>query len=315
MTAAFQSTVNVLNAFGVAGALYDDGPVRSAPWELNSSLASYNVIGATAYTGTTADPANGDASGVAAAGGTGPFVGILANSKVYATSGPSSGAIDPTMTLPNLILAELVTMGDIIVQLPTPANLGDLICYDQTTGKLASYPALTTFTAALSTGGTLSVTAVTAGQLQVGQQISGTGVTGIFITALGTGLGNTGTYTTNYTGSAVTSEAMSAPSLPPPAAAFTAAMSTGGTLSVTAVGSGELTIGSVIYGTGIPANTVVTALGTGVGGTGTYITNYTGVAITSEAMTADAQVAIPRAKVYRFSAAGGSANAVISITD
>ncbi len=43
---------------------------------------------------------------------------------------------------------------------------------------------------------TLTVSAVTSGQLGVGSEISGTGVTaGTYITALGTGLGGTGTYT------------------------------------------------------------------------------------------------------------------------
>jgi hypothetical protein len=45
---------------------------------------------------------------------------------------------------------------------------------------------------------TLTVSAVTSGVLGVGSQITGTGVTaGTFITALGTGLGGTGTYTVN----------------------------------------------------------------------------------------------------------------------
>jgi len=45
---------------------------------------------------------------------------------------------------------------------------------------------------------------------------------------------------------------------------------TGTTLDVTAVASGTLAIGDRIYGTGIDFNTVITALGTGTGGTGTY---------------------------------------------
>lgn len=52
-----------------------------------------------------------------------------------------------------------------------------------------------TFTGAI-TGTTLTVTAVATGTLQVGQIISGVGVTaGTYITALGTGTGGTGTYT------------------------------------------------------------------------------------------------------------------------
>lgn len=315
MTAAFQKTVNVQNAFGVPGELYDDGPVRAAPYELISASAAYNIIGATAFTVTSPDPGDNSGSAVAAAGGTGAFAGILMNSKVYATSGPSSGAIDPTLSLQNHTIAELLSMGDIIVQLPAPANIGDLVCYDNTTGKLSTYAALTTFTAAMSTAGVLSVTAVTAGSLQIGQVISGVGFAGVVITSLGSGTGNTGTYNTTYIGTAVASEAMSGPSLPPPAAAFTAAMSTAGTLSVTAVASGELQIGSQIYGTGVPVNTVITALGTGVGNTGTYTTNYTGVAIVSESMTADATTQVPNASVYRFAAAGGAGLGVIKLTN
>jgi hypothetical protein len=48
---------------------------------------------------------------------------------------------------------------------------------------------------------------------------------------------------------------------------------TGTTLAVSAVTSGELVVGQVISGTGISANTTITALGTGEGGTGTYTVN------------------------------------------
>lgn len=45
----------------------------------------------------------------------------------------------------------------------------------------------------------------------------------------------------------------------------------GTTLTISAVTSGQLGIGSELSGTGIAAGTVITALGTGLGGTGTYI--------------------------------------------
>lgn len=44
----------------------------------------------------------------------------------------------------------------------------------------------------------------------------------------------------------------------------------GTTLTVTAVSSGQLALGAFITGTGVAANTRITALGTGTGGTGTY---------------------------------------------
>ena len=45
------------------------------------------------------------------------------------------------------------------------------------------------------------------------------------------------------------------------------------TLSVTSVSSGTLALGQTISGTGVASGTIITALGTGTGGTGTYILN------------------------------------------
>lgn len=315
MVATFQSVVNVQNAFGVPGALYDDGPVRCAPYELVSDNQGYNVIGATAFTVVTPDTGSNRASSVAKAGGTGAFAGILMNSKVYATSGPSTGALDPTLTVNNHTIAELLTMGDIIVSLPAPANVGDLFCYDQTTGKLGTYPKNAAFTGALSTDGILTVSALTAGQIQTGMYVVAAGVpTNVVITGQGTGKGYTGTYTTSYVGVAVAPVAMTSPSLPPAAAAFTGALSTDGVLTVSAVSSGAIAVGNVIYGTGVPSNIVVTGFTSGVGGTGTYTTNYVGVAIVAEAMTSDATLSVPRAEVYQFAPAGLGGLGVMKIT-
>jgi hypothetical protein len=44
-------------------------------------------------------------------------------------------------------------------------------------------------------------------------------------------------------------------------------------MTVTAVGSGTLIVRQILTGTGITANTRITALGTGTGSTGTYIVN------------------------------------------
>jgi microcystin-dependent protein len=44
-------------------------------------------------------------------------------------------------------------------------------------------------------------------------------------------------------------------------------------MTVTAVGSGTLIVAQILTGTGITANTRITALGTGTGSTGTYIVN------------------------------------------
>ena len=48
---------------------------------------------------------------------------------------------------------------------------------------------------------------------------------------------------------------------------------TGTTLTITAVTTGILAVGTLITGTGVTAGTKITALGTGTGGTGTYTVN------------------------------------------
>jgi hypothetical protein len=54
-------------------------------------------------------------------------------------------------------------------------------------------------------------------------------------------------------------------------ASFTASTTNNSTsLNVTAIASGRIALGSVITGPNVPANTVITAYGTGRGGTGTY---------------------------------------------
>lgn len=58
-------------------------------------------------------------------------------------------------------------------------------------------------------------------------------------------------------------------------------------LVVTAVTSGILTVGQTISGTGVTAGTTITALGTGVGGTGIY-TCSNGSAAASTTMTGTA---------------------------
>ena len=309
----FQSVVNYEQTFGFPGAQYDNFPARVIPAELVSSNAAYNIVGATAYTATTADPGDNSASFIAAAGGTGVFAGILVQSTSYATFGGAAGPLSPSLTLPNYTIGELATFGNWIVSIPGPAAIGDLVAYDTITGALSTYKATTIFTGAIAAStGVLTVSALTQGQIQVGQVISGTGIPpGTYIVSAGTGLGGTGTYNTNYTGGAISSTTITAPSLPPAAASFTGAISTAGVLTVSGSPTGTLAVGQVIYGAGVPANTVITSLGTGVGGTGTYnLSQSPAVAITAETMTADALAQVPNASVYQFSAAGATVGVI-----
>ena len=60
----------------------------------------------------------------------------------------------------------------------------------------------------------------------------------------------------------------------PSAATFTGSISST-TLTVTSVLSGTIAVGQAIFGQGVSQNTVITALGTGTGGTGTYTVSNT----------------------------------------
>ena len=121
-------------------------------------------------------------------------------------------------------------------------------------------------------------------------------------------------------GSNVSTEAMTASQMAPPATSFTAAIATTGVMTVSAVGSGQIVPGQVIAGTGVPANTVVEAYGTnstnGEGGTGTYqVTPAPAVAVNSTTITTDQLIQIPRAEVILFQPAGNGGVGVISLTN
>jgi hypothetical protein len=128
-----------------------------------------------------------------------------------------------------------------------------------------SNPASAVFTGSIS-GTTLTVTSVTSGTLAINQAIFGLAILAeTVITALGTGTGGVGTYTINRS-QTVSSELMNTTSV---GAVVTGSISTT-TLTVTAVTSGTLYVGQTVQGTGVTVGTIITALGTGTGSTGTY---------------------------------------------
>lgn len=128
-----------------------------------------------------------------------------------------------------------------------------------------SAPATAVFTGSISTT-TLTVSSVSSGTIAVGQSLYGVGVSAeTVITALGTGTGGVGTYTVNVS-QTVTARALNSATV---GATFTATIS-GSTMTVSAVASGTLYLGQTVQGAGVAANSVITALGTGTGGAGTY---------------------------------------------
>ncbi|MGZ8442552.1 MAG: structural cement protein Gp24 [Candidatus Binatia bacterium] len=140
----------------------------------------------------------------------------------------------------------------------------------------------------------MTVTAVGSGSLQVGATISGSGVTtGTTITEQLSGTANgVGTYAVSI----------------PQTAASTTVTAAHGLMTVTAVGSGALAVGNILSGTGVDAGTVITALGTGTGGTGTYIVSSATV-VSSTTVTATGDI-----ETKWYVASVGAANELIKIT-
>ena len=149
----FQQVVNFERGFGVPGEILLAGPTRSLPGLLNSASAAYNIVGATAFTITAgASDIDPNIPVTVAAGGTGPFAGILVAPKTYASFGTQSGGpLAPTMTLPNAWNAEFLFMGEIVVTLPAACAVGDNVTYNLTTGALGTQTPTSTFTGVVAT--------------------------------------------------------------------------------------------------------------------------------------------------------------------
>jgi hypothetical protein len=332
MVATFQSTINIWSALGVVGDMAFDGPMRAEPYNLNSS-GTPNIVGNafTISSGGNPDPSGNSAlAGTAQVGGSGVFAGILINSKDYASYGTTgtNGPLNPTMTLPDNSIGFLAGMGNFFANLPGPASVGDLVTYDPLTGNLNSITPTTKFTAAIAPGGSagtpdvMTVSAVAAGTLAVGQLISGSTVEGgTYILSLGTGTGTYNLSTINQ--QTVSSRAMTAPNVPQPAFAASAAYITTSagvdTLHIATLTSGEVLVGQQVFGTGVAPNTVITALGSGTGGTGTYTLNTSGQVVASsgspEAMTGPSNLFVPHCIVDRYTTNTSGGLAVIQLTN
>lgn len=124
----------------------------------------------------------------------------------------------------------------------------------------------------------LTVSAVTTGTLVVGAILSGTGITaGTQIVKQLTGTpGGAGTYTVSASQTV----------------ASTTVTATYGTMTVTAMSAGAISLGQTVSGSGVAVSTVVTALGTGTGGNGTYFVNKTQT-IASSTLTTSAATGSP----------------------
>ena len=108
----------------------------------------------------------------------------------------------------------------------------------------------------------MTVASVQSGTLAVGMTISGIGVTGgTTITSIGTTGGGVGAYTVS------TSQTVSAGTA---IIGTPGTLAVGTTLTVSGITVANLVVGTVISGGTTTAGTVITALGTGTGGNGSY---------------------------------------------
>lgn len=178
----------------------------------------------------------------------------------------------------------------------TQANPGMTAYADLATGKLsfgaASSPSTAVVTGAIAastasvtgsiTDNQLTVTAVGSGVLVPGGVLSGTNVVAgtqivsqISSAETDGALGKKGVYSVTPNNQTVASTTIS---------------ETYGTLTVSGVTSGAVGVGDVLSGSGVTAGTTITQLGTGTGGTGTYIVSPTQTA-SSTTVTAGTSVA------------------------
>jgi len=130
-SAAFQSTVNITLGYGIIGEIIANTPHRADSLTLDSSGGTIGNFFTKSNTTGVATQGGTIAAGVVEAG-------FLVNPKVYATAGPSSGSLDPTLVLPGNVQGEFLVEGDIVVNLAGAGNIGDQVQYNETTGVLSA---------------------------------------------------------------------------------------------------------------------------------------------------------------------------------
>lgn len=138
------------------------------------------------------------------------------------------------------------------------------------TGSASTIAAGTFSVTGSISGNILTVTGVTSGTVVAGATITGTGVSAstVISNQLSGTTGGIGTYAVSVS----------------QVAASTAISGTYGTLTIGGTVTGAWAVGLTVTGGTVSAGTIITALGTGTGGTGTYIVNNTQT-VASNALT------------------------------
>ena len=207
----------------------------------------------------------------------GASVASLSLAQLQAINGTLTIAVDGyPRSAAALDLSSATSFSAAAALIQTALNAGGA---NPTVASVTGSVAASTFTATGSIAGNLlSVSAVGAGTIVAGATVAGTGVTAsTIITGQRSGTpGGVGVYTVNNN----------------QVAASTSLSGTYGTLTVTAVSSGTLSVGQTLAGGTIAAGTQITQLGTGTGTTGTYFVSTNTVSASGAITAAGSNVAV-----------------------
>lgn len=136
----FQSTVGFRYTTGFVGEAQADVPSKVRAWRLSAQTAVANTVGkAFTYSADAAPLQGNQGSMLAAVGGAGAFAGILVHPKHYALNGTAAGGpLAASLDLPPSSEAELMTMGNVIVNFTTAVTYGDPVYFIPATGVLTN---------------------------------------------------------------------------------------------------------------------------------------------------------------------------------
>lgn len=111
-----QTTVNIKQAFGIVGELYDNVPTVSNAFLLKAAAA----IGKVAFM-----KADGTVSGTYDSTNYKTIAGLFVRPKDYASFGSSSGTLSPTLEIPAGQLAQVLSVGRVNVKVMNAAAIND----------------------------------------------------------------------------------------------------------------------------------------------------------------------------------------------
>ena len=293
----FPNKVNLNQAPAVAGDFASQNPRASLLAGQGALVAPLGglIVGNFAFVSKTV---NGES--VSQSYASGDEIGFLAREEQALITQYLAG---DSLVVPQGFMVTLYTEGDFFAYFGNGATPGSTVYADESTGAPTTAAATSvtgeigfTGTASLATvsgQAQMTLATITSGVVSIGDIVSGTGTASNVVQSLFSGTPNTVGAVYNLSG-AVTTEA---------AEAVTTASSV---LNVTAVGTGSLSVGDPVTGSGITAGTTIGSFGTGSGGVGTYgliIPGGTPVHTASETITGSTNVAT-NYKVASFANAG-----------